>query len=54
MVPSINIPGTTPQCLVSTGGDFNILGTRNLIYERARSHRLVASLQSVAPSKKVR
>ena len=32
MVPSINIPGTTPHCLVSTGGDVNILGTRNLVY----------------------
>ena len=26
------IPGTTPHCLVSTGGDVNFLGTRNLVY----------------------
>ena len=25
------IPGTTPDCLVSTGGDVNLLGTRNLV-----------------------
>ena len=25
------IPGTTPHCLVSTGGDVNFLGTRNLV-----------------------
>ena len=27
------IPGTTPHCLVSTGGDVNFLGTRNLVYD---------------------
>ena len=25
------IPGTTPHCLVSTGGDVNFLETRNLV-----------------------
>ena len=32
MVPSIYIPGTTPHCLVSTEGNVNFLGTRNLVY----------------------
>ena len=32
MVPSIYIPGTTPHCLVSTEGNGNSLGTRNLVY----------------------
>ena len=27
------IPGTTPHCLVSTGGDVNFLETRNLVYQ---------------------
>ena len=26
------IPGTTPHCLVSTEGNVNFLGTRNLVY----------------------
>ena len=26
------IPGTAPHCLVSTEGDVNFLGTRNLVY----------------------
>ena len=26
------IPGTTPHCLVSTEGNVNCLGTRNLVY----------------------
>ena len=29
---SIYIPGTTPHCLVSTEGNVNFLGTRNLVY----------------------
>ena len=33
MVPSIYIPGTTPHCLVSTAGNVNFLGTRNLVYK---------------------
>ena len=32
MVPSIYIAGTTPHCLVSTEGNVNCLGTRNLVY----------------------
>ena len=32
MVPSIYIPGTTPHCLVSTEGNVNFLGTRNLVW----------------------
>ena len=32
MVPSIYIPGTTPHCFVSTEGNVNFLGTRNLVY----------------------
>ena len=31
-MPSIYIPGTTPHCLVSTEGNVNFLGTRNLVY----------------------
>ena len=27
------IPGTTPHCLVSTEGNVNFLGTRNLVYK---------------------
>ena len=35
------IPGTTPHCLVSTGGDVNCLGTRNLV-QGCPSCRIVA------------
>ena len=31
-MPSIYIPGTTPHCWVSTEGNVNFLGTRNLVY----------------------
>ena len=32
MVPSIYIPFTPPHCLVSTEGNVNFLGTRNIVY----------------------
>ena len=28
------IPGTTPHCLVSTEGNVNVIGTRNLVYAK--------------------
>ena len=34
VVPSIYISGTTPHCLVSTVGNVNFLGTRDLVYIR--------------------
>ena len=34
-MPSIYIPGTTPHCLVSTEGNVNFLGPRNLVYVEA-------------------
>ena len=44
MVPSIYIPGTTPHCLVSTEGNVNFLGTRNLVYDIAKSAKLLLRL----------
>ena len=49
MVPSIYIPGTKPHCLVSTEGNVNFLGTRNIVSVRSKkNHPKLRSLSGHA------
>ena len=45
---SIYIPGTKPHCLVSTEGNVNFLGTRNLVSVSKTNHPKLRSLSGHA------